>query len=342
MSGSFNTISPDYEISDLGFQRRADRLDLQANGSYVETRPGRFRRYQVSGTGLFEHNYDWEPISSRLFLNGFLQFLNYWSTNLNFSTGLPGTIDDRLTRGGPRAERPPYFSVNAGVSSDPRRSIVFRIGNFIQWGPGDGRNFDWFATLEFKPRPSLEFSFGPEIGWDKSEAQFLGRVTDAAATRTYGARYIFASVDQTTLSLDTRVNYTFSPTLSLQVFLQPLIASGRYGLAKEFKEPGKFEFLTYGLDVGEIVNGVVYPNGQQAPAVSFPAPKPDFNIGSLRGNAVMKWDWRPGSTMYVAWQQTRNSFQPIGDFALGHDLDTLFDAKPDNIFLVKISYWLNP
>ena len=341
MSSSFNTISPKYEISDLGFQRRADRVDLQQSVSYVETRPGRFRRYQANVTGLVEHNYSWEPISSRLFVNTFVQFLNYWSANLNLSNGFPGTVDDRLTRGGPRAERPPYYSMNAGISSDPRKALVFNFGNFLQTGPGDGSFNDWFADVQFKPRPNIDMSVGPSISWDKSEAQFLGRVTDPAATRTYGARYIFASVDQTTLSIDTRVNYTFSPTLSLQVFAQPFIASGKFGPAKEFAEPGKFKFLVYGKDVGVISDGRIYPNGTQSP-ISFGVPQPDFNIGSLRGNAVMKWDWRPGSTMYLAWQQTRNSFQPTGEFAFGHDLDTLFNARPDNIFLIKVSYWLNP
>jgi hypothetical protein len=341
MSSSFNTMSPKYEISDLGFQRRADRIDLQESVGYVETRPGRFRRYQANLTGLFEHNYDWEPISSRMFLNTFVQFLNYWSANLNLSNGFPGTTDDRLTRGGPQAERPPYYSLNAGISSDPRKALVLNIGNFLQTGPGEGSFNDWFANLQFKPRPSLELSVGPSISWDKSEAQFLGRVADPAATRTYGARYIFASVDQTTWSLDTRVNYTFSPTLSLQIFAQPFIASGKFGATKEFAEPDKFKFLIYGKDVGVIADGRIYPNGQQSP-ISFAVPQPDFNVGSLRGNAVMKWDWRPGSTMYLAWQQTRNSFQPTGEFEFGHDIDKLFAARPDNIFLIKVSYWLNP
>ena len=341
MNGSFNTISPDYEISDLGFQRRADRLDLQANGSYSETRPGRFRRYELGGSALVEHNYAWDPISSRLFLNGFVQLLNYWSVAVNTSWGLPGTIDDRLTRGGPHAERPHYFYVNTEAVSDPRKSIVLSLGNFTQWSPG-GSNFDWFGNIQFKPRPSIEISLGPSLSWDKSEAQFLGRIVDPLAVNTYGARYIFASVDQTTLSLNTRVNYTFSPTLSLQVFAQPFIASGKFGAAKEFAEPGTFDFLQYGRDIGEIVDGRIYPNGPGPNAVSFDVPQPDFNVGSLRGNAVLKWDWRPGSTMYVAWQQTRDSFSPIGDFALSRDLDTLFDRRPDNIFLVKVSYWLNP
>ena len=341
MRGSFNTISPDYEISDLGFQRRADRLDLQANVSYEETRPGLFRRYQVSTTGLVEHNYAWDPISSRVFLNGFVQLLNYWSIAGNLSWGLPGTIDDRLTRGGPHADRPQYFYLNTEIASDPRKPVVLSLGNFTQWGES-GRNFDWFGNVQFKPRPSIEVSLGPSLNWDESEAQFLGRVVDPLAVNTYGARYIFASVDQTTLSLNTRVNYTFSPTLSLQVFAQPFIATGKFGAAKEFAEPGTFDFLQYGRDVGEIVDGRIYPNGPGPNAVSFAVPEPDFNVGSLRGNAVLKWDWRPGSTMYLAWQQTRDSFSPIGEFALSRDLDNLFGARPDNIFLVKISYWLNP
>lgn len=341
MSGSFNTISPDYEISDLGFQRRADRIDLQAQGSYVETRPGRFRRYQASASALVEHNYSWERVSTRLFLNSFLQFLNYWEARLNFGAGLPNTVDDRLTRGGPRAERPPHFSVFFEVETDSRRPVVLEIGSFSQAGPGKGYNVNWFAGVQYRPRPNLELELGPSLSWDKSEAQFLGRITDPAATRTFGSRYIFAGVDQTTLSLDTRVNYTFSPTLSLQVFAQPFIASGEFGGTKEFAEPGKFDFLTYGKDAGAIVDGRIYPNGAGT-ALSFAVPQPDFNVGSLRGNAVMKWDWRPGSTMYLAWQQTRDAFRDVGSFAVGRDLDRLFGAQPDNIFLIKVSYWLNP
>jgi hypothetical protein len=342
MNASFNTISPDYEISDLGFQRRADRADIQLGGRYVEQRPGnRLRSYQTGLTWLYEHNYSWDPISHRIFFNNFAQFLNYWGAEVNITFSLPGTIDDRLTRGGPRAKRPASVSVNPAIGTDPRREVVANVSNFTQWSDAD-RFFDWVAEVVWKPRPSLEMSLGPSLGFDKSNAQFLGRIADPAATRTYGTRYLFANVDQTTVSLDTRVNYTFSPTLSLQVFAQPFFASGKYGATKEFKEPGTYDFLVYGRDVGEISNGRIYPNGVANPAVSFAVPQPDFNVGSLRGNAVLKWDWRPGSTMYVAWQQTRNSFQPIGEFRFGRDVDELFGSVPDNIFLIKVSYWLNP
>ncbi|HEX5577662.1 MAG TPA: DUF5916 domain-containing protein, partial [Gemmatimonadaceae bacterium] len=342
MSASLNTISPDYEISDLGFQRRADRIDAQTNFSYTETRPGRFRRYQGSATFLVEHNYDWENISNRMFLNGNVQFLNYWTASLNIGYGPSGTVDDRLTRGGPAAYRPGYVSVNTGISSDPRKSIVGFVGTYNQRGPGEGSNDQVFAEFQVKPRPNIELSLGPSLSWDKSEAQFLGRITDAAATHTFGSRYIFADVKQTTLSLDTRLNYTFSPSLTLQVFAQPFVATGDYGAVKEFAQPGTFDFNVYGRDVGEIVDGRVYPSGQGANAVSFALPQPDFNIASLRGNAVLRWEWRPGSTMYFAWQQTRSDFRPVGTFDFGRGVDNVFGAPPDNVFLVKVSYWLNP
>ncbi len=342
MSGSLNTISPDYEISDLGFQRRADRIDFQTNVNYTESRPGRFRRYQGSATALSEYNYDWRNISNRLFLNGFVQFLNYWTSSVNIGYGPSGTLDDRLTRGGPAAYRPGYVSLSTNFNSDPRKSIVGYFGTYTQRGPGEGQNDALFAEIQLKPRPNIELSLGPSLSWDKSEAQFLGRVTDPLATRTYGSRYIFADVDQTTISLDTRLNYTFSPALSLQVFAQPFIATGKYGATKEFAEPGTFDFLVYGRDIGEIVDGRIYPSGPGPEAVSFAVPRPDFNVASLRGNAVMRWEWRPGSTMYFAWQQTRSDFRPIGDFEFGRGVDSLFGAAPDNVFLIKISYWLNP
>jgi hypothetical protein len=125
------------------------------------------------------------------------------------------------------------------------------------------------------------------------------------------------------------------------VFAQPFIATGDYGAAKELAAPRTFQFLEYGRDVGVIQNGRIYPNGTGTNAVSFAVPQPNFNVGSLRGNAVLRWEWRPGSTMYVAWQQTRDNFSPIGTFNFGRDFDNVFQTRPDNIFLVKFSYWLN-
>lgn len=341
-SAAANTISPEYEVSDLGFQRRADRIDLQANLNYSETRPGRvLRRWSLFLQPLVEHNHSRENISNRIFTGGSFQLLNYWRGNGTVTIAPPGTVDDRLTRGGPAAERPGYVSLNASVVSDERRAIVGAIGTFLQRGTGQDESA-LFLNLGVKPRPHWEISLSPTFGRANFAAQYLRRVPDESATHTFGARYVFAELDQTTFAVETRVNYTFSPGLSLQVFAQPFIASGSFGPAKEFAAPGTYNFLVYGQDTGEVVDGRIYPEGEAAGGVSFAVPQPDFNVRSLRGNAVLRWEWRPGSTMYLAWQQTRNDFLPVGDFSLRRDLDALFARSPDNIVLLKVSYWLNP
>ena len=343
VNGGINTISPGYEVSDLGFQRRADRLDLQTGFNYNETRPGKvLRRYAGFGQVLVEHNYDGQNISNRIFTGANAQFLNYWNAFLNLSTSLAGTVDDRLTRGGPAARRAGFSNLNAGFSSDPRKPVIGQLNGFFQRDDAGGSQVDLFAGVVLRPAPHWEVSLGPNYGRVHSVAQYLGTVPDPLATETFGARYVFASLDQTVVGLETRLNYTFTPALSLQVYAQPFIASGDFGAPKELARPRTFQFRVYGEDVGEVVDGRIYPNGRGEGALSFAAPQPDFNFRSLRGNAVLRWEWRPGSTMYVAWQQTRSDFQPFGDFELGRDTEGVFGAAPDNVFLIKVSYWLNP
>jgi hypothetical protein len=343
LNGSVNTITPNYEVSDLGFQRRADRIDVQTSVNYSETRPGPvLRRYSFYVNPLVEHNYDWERISNRIFAGASVQLLNYWTANLNLTLTPWLTVDDRLTRGGPAAERPRGAAGSVQFGSDPRRAVVGSAGAFLQAGPGDGSSTQWFANFTIKPAPHWDVAFRPFFARDLLEAQYLQRVVDASATNTYGARYVFAALDQRTLGLETRLNYTFIPSLSLQLYAQPFVASGAFGPPKELAAPRTFDFLVYGRDLGEVTDDRIYPTGQQSGGVSFPVPQPNFNLRSLRGNAVLRWEWRPGSTMYVAWQQTRSHVAAIGDFAIRRDLDAVFAAPADNILLVKVSYWLNP
>jgi hypothetical protein len=154
----------------------------------------------------------------------------------------------------------------------------------------------------------------------KAPAQYVATIPDATYDATYGARYVFAPIDQHEVGLETRLNVTFTPALSLQTYIQPLISSVDYGDAVQLMRPKSFDLEQYGGAVPDL----------------------DFNVRSLRGNAVLRWEWRPGSTMYLAWQQSRQDLADVGDFALGRDRRALFDTRPDNIFLVKIDYWLNP
>ena len=149
---------------------------------------------------------------------------------------------------------------------------------------------------------------------------------------------------------------TFTPDLSLQLYLEPFIATGDYGALKEFLAPGTFEFLEYGVDRGTVspvgAGAVeVDPDGS-GPATAFAVSDRDFSYRSLLGNAVLRWEWRSGSTLFFVWQQRRissivgpgpGSGRPwVGHFDLARDAGDMFEVAPDNIFMVKLNYWLNP
>jgi hypothetical protein len=165
---------------------------------------------------------------------------------------------------------------------------------------------------------------------------------------------VFADLHQTTVSLTTRLNATLTPQMSFELYVEPFISSGRYDRLKELATARSFDFLEYGVDVGTLDrsgNGayVIDPDGPTGPAGQFQLSNRDFNFRSLQGNAVFRWEWRPGSTLFLVWQQNRASRllaesldDRVGEFDFSRDARALFGIQPDNIFLIKVNYWLNP
>jgi hypothetical protein len=276
---------------------------------------------------------------------GQFQTLNYWSGNAVLSYN-GEALDDRLTRGGPSSRRPPQVQFNAGFNSDSRKRISggggfgYARNSAGGWGIGGG------LGVNVRPAPNWSFSISPNYETSYTLAQYRGERADSTATHTFGRRYLFAPLDRTTLSVETRLDVTFTPGLSLQVFAQPYIASADFGAAAELRAPNVYDFLEYGRDVGEIepVDGGtrIFPQGRTGAADAFLLQHADFTLRSLRGNAVLRWEYRPGSTIFVAWQQQRSGAVADGTFDFGRDRAALFDASPDDVFVIKMSYWINP
>ncbi|MGH7447005.1 MAG: DUF5916 domain-containing protein, partial [Longimicrobiales bacterium] len=202
------------------------------------------------------------------------------------------------------------------------------------------------AGIAVRPAPNWTFSISPEIEWSHTVAQYRGQRPDSTAAHTFDSRYIFAALDQTQLSMETRLDVTFTPDLSLQVYAQPYIAGADFGAPAELRAPGVYDFQVYGRDIGEAepVDGGtrVYPQGREGAAAPFTVPNADFTLRSLRGNAVLRWEYRPGSTIFVAWQQTRSGTGASGQFDFSRDRAALFEAPPDDVLVIKLSYWINP
>jgi hypothetical protein len=346
--------SAGYEVNDVGFQSYADRLIVDTHLQYNQLRPGRYlRNWSVSGGPDNIWNYAGEHVMSNINIQGRYQWTNYWGSGWRVEI-TPEVYDDRFTRGGPMALSPRGILTRFDVNTDSRRpqSVRAQVSFF------DDRGGSWSRSggidLSYRPRESWSVAIGPNVSRSHSAAQYVTAVTDARATSTFGRRYVFAELDQTTFSVDTRLNVTFTPTLSFEMYAQPFLSSGDYGPPAELKAPRTFDFLQYGRDVGSIQrepDGAwrVDPVGNE-PARSFRVRDSDFTFRSLVGNAVLRWEWRAGSTLYLVWQQSREerltalALDPASRVGRvgGHDARELFGLRPDNIFAVKVNYWINP
>ena len=177
-------------------------------------------------------------------------------------------------------------------------------------------------------------------------AQYLATVPDATATATFGARYVFGGLDQTEVAIPLRVNLALSPRLSLQLYTQALLSAGDYPAIKELARaahlrlPGVRSGRGHDRERSRRSPPTSSIPTAAGPARSFRLADPDFNLKSLRANAVLRWEFRPGSAAYVVWTQRRQNRAHPGDHSFGRDLGDLFGSPADDVFMVKVAWWL--
>jgi hypothetical protein len=339
-------VSPGYEVNDLGFQTSADRRGTHAAFLWRNPTPDAFSRYRQFFVAKW---YAWNGANDRLgdglYASTFAQFRNYWTAGGGLHVGRD-VYSDRLTRGGPLMRSPGFRNVFAEIETDERKAVSFSLEGSCAWTTAGGWEASGEFDVEWKPTTALSIRVGPEWRRELDTAQYVRTVADPAATSTFGARYVFGELTQTEVSMVTRVNLILSPRMSLQVYAQPLLSAGRYAFIKEAAAPRTYDFLRYGLDAGSIAYDeasdryLVDPtsDGSGRP---FVLDNPDFNITSLRVNAVFRWEFRPGSTAYVVWTQQREDEEGPGRLAFGPELTRMFSAPSDNVVMVKVSYWFS-
>jgi hypothetical protein len=310
-------VSPGFDSSDLGFHHDGDRWGNHVAFVWKQIQPDRLSRDRNVVVGkFFVRNFDNTVLSDGLMVFPTLTFLNYWSINGNVGWFRRGQ-DDRLTRGGPPALSLPTRSAYLAVNSDSRKRLVLRAEASGEWGESGADQGKGGVFVDWKPSDRLKLSTGPSYSHNINPAQYVTTTDDPAATATHGKRYVFARLQQKQLSLDTRVNVLFTSKASLQMFIQPLVVVGDYLDFKSLAAPKTFDFDPYS---------------------NVPV-DPSFNFKSLRANAIFRWEWRLGSTLFVAWTQQRQDLSNPGSFDVGRDLGRVFTAPSDNILLVKISRW---
>jgi hypothetical protein len=361
-------ITPGFEPNDLGQGQTNERLDGGARLVYRDITPGEvLRNYSLNVSSIhnfrhealddafnLEHWFDRSIQAGRYSLQGNATLLNYWGGSWNV-TYRRWVLREAPTRGGPLMVEPAAWTFNVGVNTDRRRAFSVSPGiNYEAEQEGGGHSVGIQMQLSWRPNAAAEISVEPEYTRSRSSAQYVTTVANVEYDPTYDARYVFSDLERRQVALPIRLNWIFSPTLSLELFAQPLLSSGDFVSYKQLERASSFDFDVFeegsavaGGSAVSCVDGrtcvldgrrYIDLDGSGARVVSFA--DRDFNQRSLRSSSVLRWEYRPGSTLYLVWQQNRTSRENVGDFAFGRDGEALFEAIPENTFMLKINYWL--
>jgi hypothetical protein len=343
LNTAVGAVSPGYEINDVGFQNRADHVNSHmAVGRRWSEPKGIFRQANLDVGTYSSWDFGGTRSGGGTGMFYWTQFKNYWSVNGSFFYNPPAQ-DVRATRGGPTMRSPVNREFSVSVNGD--RRMMIRPGAWF--GAGDntagGSNVYGGIEIEFRPSAALTFSIEPGFSWENDDAQYVSTVGDPVSA-TYGNRYIFSDLDYRQLDLGLRLDWAFSPKLTLQTYVQPLIAVGKYETLKEFTDPGGYAFKVYGQDGGSTLDydeaNDVYNIDPGDGGASFSLGNPDFNFKSLRLNMVLRWEYSPGSTFYLVWTRDKTNFDNPGDLDPGRDMRSLMDAEGNDIVMVKLTRFL--
>jgi hypothetical protein len=356
MSVALKQVSPGFEINDVGFQGRVDYRALTTMFGQRQTSPrGVFRsgQYRVGSKQVW--NFGGDRLVEEYMVGMMGQFRNFWTFGA-IAKFDPETMDDRLTWGGPLARTPASRTLNLNGGTDPRRMMQVQTAAMLQRAADGSSLTQQQASVTVRPTPSTEIQFGPSLARNVNNRQFVRSFADPSAEATFGQRIVFADLRQTTAAASFRLNQTFTPNLSLQLFAQPFVSAGAYSGLKEFTTPGETRFAVYGQDRGAVCRFdrvyAIHPTaayacpstaptaGEAAQEGAWMLAAPDFTFRSLRGNAVLRWEYRPGSALFVVWQQDRSGRHPFGDLQWSRDPGGLFGEPGRNVFTVKATYWM--
>ena len=332
--------SPEFDINDAGQMRSGDDIDFNADIQLRDTKPNKYVRFFQFGTsGVAGWNFGGIQQYLRFTENAQLTLHNFWRVTGRAVVHRRSLSDD-LTRGGPLMGTPNAYTFTAQVTSRPNVPTTWNARTEYFNDEFGGWRWDASTGLSIRPASQWQASVDPTYSHSVDGRQYV--TTRAGGTpTTFGQRYVFAFIERSTLSARFRLNYAFTPNFTVEAYAEPFAASGRFYDFGELPAPRSRSLRTYGEAPGTSISkndaGVsTVTDG----ATSFTIPQLDFNRLSFRSNLVLRWEWLPGSTAFLIWQQSRFNERKVGDLINPNDVWNSTQVAGDNFFVVKVSYWL--
>lgn len=330
--------SPGFEVNDLGFMSSADHISPAGFVGYRKTEPGRwFRNWRVNTNLRAAWTFGGEHTGLGSNVNGGFTLNNNWNgyggVNLESST-----LNTTLLRGGPAFRTERQWNGWHGFGSDERRDLQMSMNaNWSVRPESDSWSFNVSPNVRWRPSEKATVRMGPFANRRVDDRQWVDRVETQA-----GPVYLFGRMDQITAGLTTRLDLALSPDLSLQFYGQPFMSAGSFGEFKRVNDPWGAKYLDRVAPVAAGRDGTGFVADLSGDGTPERFRNPDFNTAQFRSSAVLRWEYRPGSTLYAVWNQARDHFSPDGEFNLTGGVGDLFGQGSENVLMLKVSYWLNP
>jgi hypothetical protein len=334
-----NFTTPFFEVNDLGFQNRADEVSVMGKFAWQEREPGPlFRQWSIGMVGQGFANFGGDVLPPKIgaewnaLTNGFLPL------NANFVAAFPAQ-DDRLLRGGPSAAS--VFDVGFGgqIGTDVRQKIRAQLWTTLGGSAAGGRDLLLGAYLVAEPIPSVSLSINPYLYYARKDAQYVRSYQDSSATDTFGRRYVSSQLDQVFSFVEARAEWTFSPDLSLQTFARATVISGEFSRYRFFAQPRTRNFVD--PIAQPVLAGDDYSIQAPGSSILHQFENPDFLYSALQANAVLRWEYRPGSTLFLVYQLSCDANRGTGKFDPGAYLHACGDSAPTSTVMAKLTYWLS-
>lgn len=341
---TLNRLTPGFETNDLGFQTATDRQSINLFNEYQQNSPqGPFQDYSIFSLVDWVWTTDGSMVEHDYFGGANFRFRNFWRIRFRSSFS-PEHQNDRLTRGGPIAKRPSNYRIELSFSSDSRKVLSVNSGHSRRYDSSGKEDFRYWLGFDLRPTAAIQVNIRGEFSREFDTDQFITKFNDPTATETFGVRYIFGDMRTHRFGGNFRMTWAFQPDLTLQIFAQPLLFTGDFQKIKYFNRPDSFSFTSFSEQDATLQTNedgsefILDPDGSgQAPSKSIS--NPDFNFVSLRGNAVLRWEFKPGSTLFLVWQHFRDDNTDSGRFDIGRDYHRLSRLDAVNSLLLKLAYW---
>lgn len=337
---SFSFETPFLELNDLGQMHSADDIDYYARLTYRDIEPGDiFHAYSFNLSIFHKMNFGMENLQNGFSLNTNYTFLDRSSAHINIWHDFEG-YDDGLTRGGPLMGIYSLSGVNAGYSSDWTKNTAWNANAGYSHSPSGAYSFNINARLNVRTGGRLEFSIKPKFSRTVSRRQYITTL-EGGNESTYNQRYIFSSIERNTISTVFRLNYAFTNDLTLEYYAEPFVTSGIYYDFGELEKARGRTLKLYdenGTTIDEIDKyNYEVKEGDDTFTINYGG---NFNALSFRSNLVLRWEWSPGSSFFLVWQQNRWNWKDSREAAKFSSLFDTLTADGINTFALKFSYWI--